>query len=93
MSITSGNGVPSRIIRAGLTGVLIILRSVGWREGASIRVRWGVHHQTDEATIGFPGRLLAVFLLPALSQQFHAFIVIRRGIAEIWMVLYLLVWA
>jgi len=41
---------------------------------------------------GFPGRLLAAFLLSALSRQFHGFIVIPCGIAEIWMVLYLLVW-
>jgi hypothetical protein len=83
MSITSGNGIPSPIVRGGLTGVLMILRSVGWSEGASIRVRWGVHHQTDEATIRFPGRLLAAFLLLGLSQQFHGFIAIPRGIAEI----------
>ena len=44
---------PSPIVRAGLTGALIILRSVGWREGASIRVLWGVHHQMDEATAQF----------------------------------------
>ncbi len=36
--------------------------------------------------------LLAAFLLPAFSQQFHGFIVIPCAIAEIWMVLYLLVW-
>ena len=53
MSITSGNGIPSPIVRAGLTGALIILRSVGWSEGASIRVLWGVHHQMDEATVRF----------------------------------------
>jgi hypothetical protein len=36
--------------------------------------------------------LLAAFLLPAFSQQFHTFIVIPCAIAEIWMVVYLLVW-
>ena len=36
--------------------------------------------------------LLAAFLLPAFSQQFHGFIVIPCAIAEIWMVVYLLVW-
>jgi hypothetical protein len=36
--------------------------------------------------------VLAAFLLPALSQQLHGFIVIPCAIAEIWMVLYLLVW-
>ncbi len=36
--------------------------------------------------------LLAAFLLPSVSQQFHGFIVIPCAIAEIWMVLYLLVW-
>jgi hypothetical protein len=36
--------------------------------------------------------LLAAFLLPAVSRQFHGFIVIPCAIAEIWMVLYLLVW-
>ena len=35
--------------------------------------------------------LLAAFLLPAFSQQFHGFIVIPCAITEIWMVLYLLV--
>src|SRR6266699_1153727 len=56
MSITSGNGIPSPIVRAGLTGALIILRSVGWREGASISVRWGVHHQTDGPVPACVGR-------------------------------------
>src|SRR5438876_7366539 len=35
--------------------------------------------------------LLAAFLLPAFSQQFHTFIVIPCALAEIWMVGYLLV--
>jgi hypothetical protein len=35
--------------------------------------------------------LLAAFLLPALSQSIHAFVVIPSAIAEIAMVLYLLV--
>jgi len=36
--------------------------------------------------------LLAAFLFPSVSQQFHGFIVIPSAIAEIWMVFYLLVW-
>jgi hypothetical protein len=36
--------------------------------------------------------LLAAFLLPAFSQQFHGFIVIPCASAEIWMVLFLLAW-
>jgi hypothetical protein len=35
--------------------------------------------------------LLAAFLLPALAQKIHAFIIIPSAIAEISMVLYLLV--
>ncbi|HEV8671289.1 MAG TPA: DUF4386 domain-containing protein [Candidatus Limnocylindria bacterium] len=44
------------------------------------------------ATVCYLADLLAAFLVPDLATQLHPFLIIVPAIAEIWMVVYLLVW-
>jgi hypothetical protein len=43
------------------------------------------------ATVSYLADLLAAFLIPDLAKQVHPFLVIVPAIAEVWMVVYLLV--
>ena len=68
---------------AGATGVSGLKSSMFPRALGVVLIVGGMCYLVD---------LLAAFLLPAFSQQFHGFIVIPCAVAEVWMVLYLLVW-
>jgi hypothetical protein len=44
------------------------------------------------ATVSYLVDLIAAFLFPELAKQLHPFLIIAPAIAEVWMVVYLLVW-
>ena len=44
------------------------------------------------ATVSYLVDLLAAFSFPELAKQIHPFLIIAPAIAEVWMVVYLLVW-
>jgi hypothetical protein len=44
------------------------------------------------ATVFYLVDLLVAFSLPDLAKQIHPFLIIVPAVAEIWMVVYLLVW-